>query len=426
MLSELHLREVGPAPAMDVEFAERLNIFTGDNGLGKTFLLDCAWWALTGSWPGRFALPARGSTDAGIGFFYPAANSSESPTGDINYYCYDYRAQIWPRGYSNSGQPAIYARTDGGVSVFEPLHQSVWFSSHDSQHPPEDASRHFNAEQIWNGIDENRRVVCNGLIRDLVHWQFSPEREKEDSPFKTFNRVLQRLSHPDEPITLGVPTKVYLNDARQYPTIEAPFGSMPVHLAPSGLRRILGLAYLIVWTWTEHCNLAALTNSEPANHLDVLIDEIELHLHPKWQRTILPALMEVGNDLDQGKATQLFVTTHSPLVLASIEPVFDEERDRLFHFDVEGGRVSLNELPWAKHGDATNWLTSPIFGLAQARSREAETAIEAAEAFMRGDLAALPEGLKTKEEIHAELCRVVAGHDEFWPRWIVQECEVAR
>ncbi len=45
---------------------------------------------------------------------------------------------------------------------------------------------------------------------------------------------------------------------------------------------------------------------------------------------------------------------------------------------------------------------------------------------MRGDFAALPEGLRTKEEIDAELRRVVAGDDEFWPRWIVQECEVAR
>ncbi len=43
MLKELHLRNVGPAEALDVEFAERLNVFTGDNGLGKTFLLDMAW-----------------------------------------------------------------------------------------------------------------------------------------------------------------------------------------------------------------------------------------------------------------------------------------------------------------------------------------------------------------------------------------------
>jgi recombinational DNA repair ATPase RecF len=52
MIRELHLKHVGPAPQFDVRFAERLNILTGDNGLGKTFLLDVVWWALTGTWAG--------------------------------------------------------------------------------------------------------------------------------------------------------------------------------------------------------------------------------------------------------------------------------------------------------------------------------------------------------------------------------------
>ncbi len=45
----------------------------------------------------------------------------------------------------------------------------------------------------------------------------------------------------------------------------------------------------------------------------VLIDEIELHLHPKWQRNIIPALRLTFPSL------QLIVTTHSPQVLSSLE-----------------------------------------------------------------------------------------------------------
>jgi DNA repair ATPase RecN len=59
MLKSLHLRHVGPAPQLDVEFADRLNIITGANGLGKSFLLDVAWWAITGAWADQFALPRR-------------------------------------------------------------------------------------------------------------------------------------------------------------------------------------------------------------------------------------------------------------------------------------------------------------------------------------------------------------------------------
>ena len=51
MLEFLKLDNVGPASNMELEFAPRMNLLTGDNGLGKSFLLDVAWWALTGRWP---------------------------------------------------------------------------------------------------------------------------------------------------------------------------------------------------------------------------------------------------------------------------------------------------------------------------------------------------------------------------------------
>ncbi|MCY4375587.1 MAG: AAA family ATPase, partial [Spirochaetaceae bacterium] len=45
----------------------------------------------------------------------------------------------------------------------------------------------------------------------------------------------------------------------------------------------------------------------------VLIDELDLHLHPRWQRVALPRLREAFPRL------QLVVTTHSPQVLSSAE-----------------------------------------------------------------------------------------------------------
>ena len=46
----------------------------------------------------------------------------------------------------------------------------------------------------------------------------------------------------------------------------------------------------------------------------VLIDEIELHLHPKWQREIIPALTRTFPNC------QFIVTTHSPQVVSHIQP----------------------------------------------------------------------------------------------------------
>ena len=45
----------------------------------------------------------------------------------------------------------------------------------------------------------------------------------------------------------------------------------------------------------------------------VLIDELDLHLHPRWQRVALPRLREAFPEL------QLIVSTHSPQVLSSAE-----------------------------------------------------------------------------------------------------------
>ena len=46
----------------------------------------------------------------------------------------------------------------------------------------------------------------------------------------------------------------------------------------------------------------------------VLIDEIELHLHPQWQRRIIPALTKTFPNC------QFIISTHSPQVLSHVQP----------------------------------------------------------------------------------------------------------
>ncbi|MDR0611609.1 MAG: AAA family ATPase [Planctomycetaceae bacterium] len=60
----------------------------------------------------------------------------------------------------------------------------------------------------------------------------------------------------------------------------------------------------------------AIANPERENPLEgegiVLIDEIDLHLHPQWQRMILPKLTEIFPNC------QFIVSTHSPQILGEI------------------------------------------------------------------------------------------------------------
>ncbi len=59
------------------------------------------------------------------------------------------------------------------------------------------------------------------------------------------------------------------------------------------------------------------SEAEISNVLDtkgiILIDEIELHLHPQWQREVLPALQKTFPNI------QFIVTTHSPQVLSNLK-----------------------------------------------------------------------------------------------------------
>ncbi|MEM9556621.1 MAG: AAA family ATPase [Acidobacteriota bacterium] len=413
MLTRLGLRAVGPAPTLALELGERLNLLVGDNGLGKTFLLDVAWWALTRTWAAEPAWPQRNDRA-----FEPRIEADIAGRKGTAHF--DARFDVSRQGWiPSTGRPVmpgvvVYARVDGGFSVWDPA-RNYWRG----EDPERPMAYSFSKEEVWEGLrDESGRVQSKGLIQDWVEWQTA-----DDPAFAQLTRVLQHLSSPDaaEGLNAGPPMALSVDDVRDVPTLEMPYGTVPIVHASAGVRRIAALAYLLVWAWRQHERAAEIREQPPETRLVLLVDEIEAHLHPKWQRAILSALLDVSTALetDEELEVQLLVATHSPLVLASVEPVFDVERDRLFHLELESASAAIHEVPWSKRGDAVGWLTSELFGLQQARSRDAERAIEAAEAWMRDDLDAVPDDLRSVDALHGELQRVLAGHDPFWPRWLV-------
>jgi len=415
MLEHLKLTDVGPAPAIEIDLAPRLNFLTGDNGLGKTFLLDIGWWALTRTWARMPAAPHRGpDRTPAIAYRYQAA------TGAVEYESvFDRESQGWPPKQGRPPIPGmvIYAQVDGGFSAWDPARNYWRKDSPDG--PDRPASFVFDSDEVWEGLPRGAgKKLCNGLIADWASWQ----RENGEA-FAQLTSVLRALSPSEhEPLVPGKLTRVSLDDVRDQPTLVMPYGQdVPLVHASAGMRRIVALAYLLVWTWQEHVQAAGLLGKQPVKEIIFLIDELEAHLHPQWQRRIVPALLDVMEALtgEHDVPVQLIAATHSPLVLASVEPAFDDERDAVFHLDLQNGAVNLDRVPWAKQGDVTGWLVSDVFGLEQARSVEAERAIESAEACMRGDSAALTADLSSREQIHQELLRVLPGHDPFWPRWIV-------
>lgn len=416
MLKSLHLSDVGPAPELGFEFSERLNLLTGDNGLGKSFALDVAWWALSRRWASEPAWPQPGRTKKPtIHYEVRGASKASSQTAR-----FDYPTWTWKRRQGRKPNPGLvlYARVDGGFAVWDPL-RNYW---RDEDHRAGDSdyvdAYVFSKEELWQGLDlvegSTKTVLSNGLLRDWVSWQ-----QRRSSPeFRVLRSVLKVLSPGgDESFEPGAPTRIDPFDAREYPTLELPYGTIPLIHASSGAQRILGLAYLLVWAWYEHLKAAELLQKESTKSIVLLVDELEAHLHPHWQRQILPALLTVVRALHREATVQLIAVTHAPLMLASIENLFDSDRDSLFVFDLarENGkrRVTVEKTPWVRRGDANSWLISDVFDLKEPRSLEAERALEKARMALRKPELSIDEVRK----IHHDLHRVLGDTDPFWLRW---------
>lgn len=396
-ITSLRLANAGPVHEVKLDFGKRLTVVTGDNGLGKSFLLDFTWWAATGSWPEREVLP---SIDCGLRPQVDYSLSTLSGRSRTFTSRFEQKTFSWtrPNDSMTIEALAIFSRSDGSYAIADPVRARFNRNSH--------SSVCLSGFEVWNG----RTGIIEGLIRDWVIWQTSPDQKA----FDQFCAVLKRLSPDDLGALTPGPTIRLPGDAREIPTIQHRYGSVPVTLASSGVKRVLLLAYLMIWSWQEHELAASRLGQLRLRRMMVIVDELEAHLHPKWQRIVLPALMKVGDLLSSDLAVQTIAATHSPMILASLESTFDSGLDLLYHLYGEGAEVKLEEIAFVKYGDASGWLTSPLFGLRHARSREAEVAIESAKALQLMDQPPSAEIEAVSRRLQANL----SGDDKFWPRWL--------
>ena len=115
--------------------------------------------------------------------------------------------------------------------------------------------------------------------------------------------------------------------------------SMTIDQLPDGMRSILA------WLGTT---VARLRMIYPEHHdslsesFILLVDEPETHLHPAWQRKLLPAAQRLFPN------AQIFVATHSPFVISSVNHgwihVFRENANG--HVEIEKARPCSSGDTW--------------------------------------------------------------------------------
>ena len=333
----------------------------------------------------------------------------------------------WLRSSAGEESLVVYAHTDGSMSVWDPLRN--YLGGLENSIPQGIEKRNlrgvdqwpayvFSESEVWDGLWEElqgRRVpACNGLLFDWSSWIKDRDRSNADA----MQAALEALSPAGgDTLSVGPVQRLSIQDSRDIPTILTAYaGAVPILHAAAGVRRVCALAYVLTWAWQEHRLAANHFGREATESVVMLFDEVESHLHPRWQRTILSSLRNLGSALLDNTNLQLVVTTHSPLVMASAEAWFDPEQDAWFDLDLEGAppRAVLRERHYLPHGGAGAWLTSEAFDLATDRgSVEAEEAIVRARALLRDPEPRLEDVMAAHEALRAALPDV----DAFWVRW---------
>ena len=131
------------------------------------------------------------------------------------------------------------------------------------------------------------KTICDEVIHDPnPHLFIEPEEDYEDfGPFAPYGLVIGTSDDPlGEPLYAGT--------------------------LSSGTQGTLLWIYALALKIAKHYDWTEGWEKKPAI---LLIDEIENHLHPTWQRRVIPSLLQHFPGL------QIFATTHSPFVVAGLK-----------------------------------------------------------------------------------------------------------
>ena len=129
----------------------------------------------------------------------------------------------------------------------------------------------------------------------------------------------------------------------------------------------------------------------------VLVDEIDLHLHPRWQRAVIPKLLSIFPKI------QWVITTHSPFIIAA-EHVTPENAFLLTE-DAETKKkvvISIQDLGKQTEGLEPNRILKEIMNV-PLRNKETEMHIEELSNLLNSDDFDKPETQKLYNDLSEQL-----------------------
>ncbi len=367
-IENIHIQNFRGFKDVRVDFHAQLNVFIGNNGAGKTSLLDAIVKTITS----YIEKPQLNQRDINYEADYyriilKIANSSFTPFSD---YLVNSTGLISPEEedeYNFFFENESMAR--------EALRYE--FSSHEINSIP--IIKYFTANKkslntIPNLITKSqdirltawRNIYQNSTsYYKMAKWFYDQEtkelrlqRNKNDFSVQIHELKWIRKAI-EKTLSLLYPQKNYKinSDQIEIKNSSEPIPVLTIYNEDTEQREILdykseGEKHIIGIVADIAYNLAVANNFNKKNKLDytqakgvVFIDEIGRHLHPSWQRQIIAILIQTFPNI------QFFITTHSPQVIASVA------NENLFVCD----NFKIHKNSYNPKGRDTNSLLKYVF-----------------------------------------------------------------
>lgn len=363
-VDRVHLEHFRAASALEVVFERDVTVLVGRNGVGKTTILDALAVMLSAlaantraptSYGRTFrALDIRnGEKQATVALVVEHPIDSQGPEGRNTTMWRRsvglpprprHEAPVSVRLLAERLAPALEDRVQVPVMVYYPVNRAVL------DVPLRIRTRHqFTPVDAWEGALDGA-VGAVSTFRVFFEWF----REREDLENQQARR---KASHSDAQLDAVRSAITQIMPGFEAPRVErSPLRMLltknnrdvVVNQLSDGEKCLLSLG-------ADLARRLAIANPRLPDPLSgsgvVLIDEVDLHLHPGWQRTVIPALRKTFPNC------QFVVSTHSPQVLASVEG----RCVRAFEM-ASDGTLSLS-APVSPYGHDSNYILESLLSV---------------------------------------------------------------
>jgi predicted ATPase len=354
-VKSLRLENIGPFQNQEFSFAPQWNVLIGDNGVGKSCVLKALALAICGKEAAPYAdrLLRVGTTRGTI---------TLETDQDRHYVTTLLRQETGAEVISHPARPLDVERW---LAVgFPSLREVTW--QRVQGFTPEGKPR-YTAEDLLPLVkgepdaraDEFKRWIVS---LDNVLDPSRPARAGERARARAAREALKGLFDErfgESKMHLG---KVDLR-AKQV-CMSVPEGDLPIEAVSQGTAAVMGWLGVLLQRLFEVYGESADPQQQFAL---VLVDEIDAHMHPSWQREVIDKAQRLFPE------AQFIATTHSPLIVGDLKP------DQVYYLrrDGDNGAVVVRRMEEPMQLFRSDQiLTSPPFNLPTSMSKSGQALLD--------------------------------------------------